>query len=76
MLSDYCAYHQYVFMIITAPKLWRHCRWLLQNEEDSIDDDAQSSQHTDVAVSEDVVGSRPLLEDDGLEEDEVIMTII
>ncbi|PAV79730.1 hypothetical protein WR25_15055 isoform B [Diploscapter pachys] len=41
-----------------------------KNEEDSIDDDAQSSQHTDVAVSEDVVGSRPLLEDDGLEEDE------
>ena len=76
MVLDYCAYHQYVFMIITVPNFGCHCRWLLQNEEDSIDDDAQSSQHTDVAVSEDVVGSRPLLEDDGLEEDEVIMSIV
>uniref|UniRef100_A0A1I7XDP0 BRCT domain-containing protein n=1 Tax=Heterorhabditis bacteriophora TaxID=37862 RepID=A0A1I7XDP0_HETBA len=43
---------------------------LSKNEESSHDDDNESSQHTDVAGSDDGVGNRPLLEDDELEQDD------
>ncbi|CAD6192921.1 unnamed protein product [Caenorhabditis auriculariae] len=41
-----------------------------RNGDTSHDEDAESSQHTDVAGSDDGGGSRPLLEDDGLEDDD------